>query len=237
LRRFFSSEWEGDKAVLIGAEAAHAVRVLRLKEGEKILVSQGLREAVCTVVYATTDRVEAQAEEIRECPANPKRTLALFQAYMKSDKMEWIAQKGTELGLTAFVPFVSRYCVKVPEGASADKSLGRLQRISQEAMKQCGRTLPVEVSPILSFGQMKEALMAYDTVIFAYENAKTPLKDALPLEGKVALIVGSEGGFSAEEAEELEKLGVRTVSLGSRILRGETAAISLVALAAYEMGC
>ena len=164
--------------------------------------------------------------------------LTLYVAYMKSDKMELILQKTVELGICCFAPFVSSRCVKKPkEGGKAQE---RFEKIAEGAVKQCGRAAEVRILQPLSFKEVLEKIPRHDAVLFAYEKSEIALRQVFEQvreQRDIALIVGPEGGFSEREAEQIIAAGGRSVSLGRRILRGETAAIALTALAAYETGC
>ena len=164
--------------------------------------------------------------------------LTLYVAYMKSDKMELILQKTVELGICCFAPFVSSRCVKKPkEGGKAQE---RFEKIAEGAVKQCGRAAAVRILQPLSFKEVLEKIPRHDAVLFAYEKSEIALRQVFEQvreQKDIALIVGPEGGFSEQEAGQIIAAGGRSVSLGRRILRGETAAIALTALAAYETGC
>lgn len=237
MRRFFAEKIENNTAVLTGSEAEHLSRVLRLKAGDPILVAGEGEEYVCRLVQVEKQRAEAEILQIRPCLADPRRRITLYLAYMKSDKMEIVAQKAVELGVSALRPFISSRCVKVPEEKAAAKARERMSRIAFEALKQCGRTRAMEVGMPLSFSEFLQEISGHALTLFAYEQSQKPLKEALCGAEDIALIVGPEGGFSPEEAAEIEAAGARQVSLGRRILRGETAAIALAAIVAYETEC
>ena len=139
-----------------------------------------------------------------------------------------------ELGCTHFVPFFSRYCVAAPK--KEEQKNERYNRIAFEAAKQCGRgVLPDVALPLPNFGALCRSLEGYDLVLFCYECGGAPLRqllaEATPADGeklKIAIITGAEGGFAAEEAEMAAKAGAKTVGLGPRILRCETAPLAVV---------
>ena len=213
-------------------------RVLRMKPGDKILLVKDGGEYEAELVKVDKEAAEAKILDSRPCPGEPKVKITLCAAYMKADKMEFIAQKATELGVSRFQPFFSGRCVKMPEGKSMSKALERMERISWEAVKQCGRAKPMEICLPVDFDQLLDLVGKSENVLFAYEGSEGSLKRALAkARGNICLIVGSEGGFSQEEASRLIQAGARAVSLGSRILRGETAAVALCAIVGYEMGC
>lgn len=165
-----------------------------------------------------------------------KTNVTVFQALVKGDKFELITQKLTELGVNKIIPFSSEFCQVKPNTTRLD----RLSKISVEALKQCGRAKKVEIDSISTFDQMIEKTKQFDLVLFAYENSSNNIdeKELSTFAGKnVAIIVGSEGGFSEKETDMLSKLSnVRTISLGKRILRAETASIALTSAVMFSLG-
>lgn len=238
MRRFFADEWDGSTALIRGSEASHMARVLRMAPGEEIIIPCQGEERICELIVVSSELVKAKEKARRQCAADPQKKITLYQAYMKSDKMEWIAQKAVELGISEMVPFISSRCVKVPDQKSAAKAKTRLERIAFEAIKQCGRASMMSIEDTISFESLCRRVEKTPLTLFAYENTDLALRDALDPEAlEIALIIGPEGGFSKEEAQRLVDCGARQVSLGKRILRGETAAIALSAIVAYETGC
>ena len=159
-------------------------------------------------------------------------------AYPKGDKLETVIQKSVELGASRIIPFESSRCIKRPKAEKQEKQTARLQRIAEEAAKQCGRSRLPEVTPPVSFREMLNVAKKADLALFCYENEKaTTVKEALKSSTKpqsIAVIVGSEGGFSPEEAISAEESGVRSVTLGKRILRCETAPDYALTAISYE---
>jgi 16S rRNA (uracil1498-N3)-methyltransferase len=148
--------------------------------------------------------------------------------------MSLIVQKLTELGVKTFVPFESEFIT------SKDKfgKVHKLQEISNQSIKQCKRSIPMRVCDTLTFDKMVDSLKIYDLVIFANECEKTENLSNINISSKdkVAVIIGSEGGFSSYEIEKLATCGAKSVSLGRRILRAETASIALSSVVMYLMG-
>ena len=140
-----------------------------------------------------------------------------------------------ELGAAHIVPFFSRYCVAAPK--KEEQKNERYNRIALEAAKQCGRgVLPDVALPLPNFGAVCRTFAQYDLVLFCYECGGAPLRQLLaetaPADGeklKIAIVTGAEGGFAAEEAEMAAKAGAKTVGLGPRILRCETAPLAVLA--------
>jgi 16S rRNA (uracil1498-N3)-methyltransferase len=144
-----------------------------------------------------------------------------------------------ELGCDRIIPFESSRCIKRPKAEKAEKQTVRLKRIAEEAAKQCGRARIPEVTSPLSFKQMLAEAQKTDFSLICYENEDgLTIKDALKKNGtkkSVSVIVGAEGGFSAEEVTEAIKSGCLSVSLGRRILRCETAPLFALTSICYEL--
>jgi 16S rRNA (uracil1498-N3)-methyltransferase len=163
-------------------------------------------------------------------------------AYPKGDKLETVIQKAVELGATEIIPFESSRCIKRPKAEKAEKQTQRLQRIAEEAAKQCGRARVPSVSQPLSYGEMLKRAGECSLSLFCYENEDgRSIRDAITacdFPDSISVIVGSEGGFSEEESKLATEAGCLSVTLGKRILRCETA--PLYALSAisfhYELG-
>jgi 16S rRNA (uracil1498-N3)-methyltransferase len=149
-------------------------------------------------------------------------------AYPKGDKLETVVQKSVELGASVIVPFESSRCIKRPAADKADKIADRLSRIAEEAAKQCGRSRLPRVSKMIKFSELLTAVEGYDLTLFCYEgegaeSLKRVLESYARHDGRIAVIIGSEGGFSPDEAASIVGKGAKCVNLGPRILRCETA--------------
>ena len=228
--RFFVNKEniEDDKVRLVGQDAFHIARSLRMAVGDEITVSDGDgREYLCKLSSIRDEDCLAKVESERDSSSEPRSEITLYMAYPKGDKLETVVQKAVELGVTSIVPFISSRCIKRPPEDKADKQTQRLSKIATEAAKQCGRgRLPTVEKPI-SIGAVAGAVSNYELTLFCYEGEGTrSLRDVLEsakLPKKIAVIVGSEGGFSPEEAKTLTENGAVAVNLGPRILRCETA--------------
>ena len=148
--------------------------------------------------------------------------------------MSLIVQKLTELGIKTFIPFESQFITSKDKFNKQEK----LQIISNQSIKQCKRSIPMEVKPTMSFNNMVKALKDYDVVIFANETEQSKNLNEIKLNSqqKIAIIVGSEGGFSEKECEEIANSGGSSITLGKRILRAETASIGLASVVMYLIG-
>jgi len=233
-RRFIVEGNVMGRFVIDGKEARH-ISVLRHKVGDIIQVN----DKKCEVVEMSKDEIVCEVVGDAEVRGVPKTKVTLFQALLKSDKMEFVIQKAVELGVSSIVPFISKNVVVKLEGKDKVKKVERWNKISVEASKQCGRSDVVEVSEILRFEEMLERFSEVDLVLFAYENETEGLKETLSQYAdnkRIAIVIGAEGGFDASEAGCVISAGenVKSVSLGSRILRAETASLFLLSILMYE---
>ncbi len=238
--RFFCESIREDLAVLTGEDAKHLSKVLRQKEGDAVTLCDGRGfdyDAVVTEITAET--VTCQILRRSPSESEPKHRVILYQAFPKSDKPEIIVQKAVELGADEIVFLFTRYCVSRPDAKALEKRLVRLQRVSLEAAKQSGRGKIPTVRALPDLRAALSEMTSADLALFCYEKAVTPLRATLrehPSAASTAVLVGSEGGFSDEEAGTIAAAGVTAVSLGKRILRCETAPAAVLAAMLYEAG-
>lgn len=233
--RYFTTEIADGTAVLRGADAHHLARVMRARMGDTVILCDGNAvEYTGTITGLGQECVEFTVTEGYPSAAEPSVDVTLLAGYPKQDKLEQIIRHGVELGCNHFVPFFSRYCVAAPK--KEEQKNERYNRIALEAAKQCGRgVLPDVALPLPNFGAVCRTLDQYDLVLFCYECGGAPLRELLaqaaPADGKtlkIAIITGAEGGFAPEEAANAEKAGAKTVGLGPRILRCETAPLAVL---------
>jgi 16S rRNA (uracil1498-N3)-methyltransferase len=212
-----------------------------MKPGEEVLVSD-LRdkEYLCEITDypADTDSVLLRIVDVfgnaRELPAK----ITLFQGYPKGDKMETIIQKAVELGAFEVAPVMMKRCVVKLDDKKALKKVERFNNISLSAAKQSKRGIVPEVLPIMSLKEAVEYAETMDYVVLPYENAegmdysRKVLKEAAKT-GKIGVFIGPEGGFEVSEVEQIEAIGGKVISLGHRILRTETAGMTVLSLLMY----
>ena len=235
MRRFLADKVSNNKVVLEGIEHNHLKNVLRLKEGEEVVVVTGDEyDYTCVIEKISKGDSVLRVVDKQINKYNSKSDVTVFQALTKQDNMTLIVQKLTELGVKTFVPFESQFITSKDKFNKQEK----LQTISNQSIKQCKRSIPMEVRPTMSFNQLVDAVKDYDIVIFANETEEKTNLSELKLNSsqKVAIIVGSEGGFSENECEKLVKAGVKSITLGKRILRAETASIALTSVVMYLIG-
>ena len=208
---------------------------MRGKLGDTVILCDGNAvEYTAVITGFGPETVEFSVEPGYPSAAEPSVEVTLFAGYPKQDKLEQVIRHGVELGCAHFVPFFSRYCVAAPK--KEEQKNERYNRIAFEAAKQCGRgILPDVALPLPNFGAVCRSLEGYDLVLFCYECGGAPLRELLanvrPADGKkpkIAVITGAEGGFAAEEAEMAAQAGAKTVGLGPRILRCETAPLAVL---------
>ena len=237
MNRFFVENPGPETAVITGEDWKHLSSVLRLRKGDCVMLSDG-RGSECE---GEIERVEPGKALVktgpwRPCVSEPHHKLTVFQCLPKAGKMETILQKCTELGMNALVPTLSSRCVVQP-GKDFDKKLQRYRKVAREAAMQSGRGIVPEVLPLV---ELKKAdLSIFDTVYCAYEGEKErSLKDVMADRPgrRIALFIGPEGGFEPDEVASLAQKGAKTVSLGPRILRTETAGMAMVAEILFELG-
>ena len=232
LKRFYAIDKPNDGLfTLSGQEFIHAKNVMRLREKDQIIICCGDGiDYICEICQTTKDEFICKIIGQEQNLCDSKISITLYQAQVKADKLELIAQKVSEIGITKLVPFTSEFCVV--QGELSKQKLERLNKIAIESAKQCGRSQALIIENNRNFDAVVSELDAYDLVIFAYENAKTERIGQIVGKYKdIAVIVGSEGGFSQSECEKLCSLpNVHCITLGRRILRAETAAIVSCAL-------
>ncbi len=231
------------QAKILGDDVKHLYKVLRLNEGDKIVLNNcNGEEFLANIRTITKQEVIVDIEEKLEINNESEVKIYLFQGLPKAQKMDLIVQKGTELGVTKFIPTLTeRVDIKLK---GEFKKLDRLNRIALEAAKQSKRTVIPTVSEPISFEDALTNMKALDLVIVPYENAenfgiKTLFNDEnidISKIKTVGILVGPEGGFELSEINKLKENGAYIVTLGSRILRTETAGFVATSLVQYELG-
>ena len=243
-RFFVSAEQIVDNTLtLTGDDAHHVARSLRMAAGETITVcDENAMEYECKLTSFEQDkRVLAEVLSAKPSETEPPYKAVLFQALPKGEKFDSIIQKAVECGVYEIVPFQSSRCIaKAKADGEADKTKRRC-RIAEEAAKQSGRGRIPAVKPTVSYAQMLSMASECDLCLFCYEGEGTEtlasiLKGAtdLPACPRIGIVVGSEGGFSPEEAARAQEVGMKMTGLGKRILRTETAAPFVLGCLVYR---
>lgn len=228
MKKVFGTK-QNNKIIVNGEEILH-LAVLRCSVGEQCIAYTGdENEYICEIEKIDKKQAELKILQAGVCKQNPQFNITLFQGLPKGDKLDLIVQKATELGASHIVTFESAFTIAKPNNLKID----RLNKISKEACKQCGRSLTLKVHPAIKFDNMIDMLGNYDLVLLANEKDKFAKPN---IAGKnIAVIVGSEGGFSEAEIKKLELANLQKIGLGSRILRTETASIALLAIISYQL--
>ena len=241
MRNFYVSPNQilNDIILISEEEKHHIVNVLRLKPNEHVKIFDGHgNEYLAKLQHFNDDTVVAEILEHKKIPP-PKPTVTLFQGLPKFDKFEQLVQKTTELGVSEIVPVLCQRSVPKLKRDTSVKRVSRWQRIANEASKQCGRVYLPKVREITEFNECC-AKLNFDLSLILWEEERNigfqSILNQNSDTGRISLFVGPEGGFSPEEVDIATAAGVIPVTLGSNILRTETAAIVGVALILYELG-
>ncbi len=233
---FFSNEPAiNGKYKICGQDFNHLKNVLRIKIGEEILVSFAGKSDLCAV--ESLDKDFALVYVIKgdyknfELPVK----ITLFQGLPKSDKMEFIVQKAVELGVCEIVPVETARSIVKLDAKKAEQKAARWQAIAESGAKQCKRNIVPKVFTPLTFSEALVKANELDLLIVPYENkdgmaATVSALSEIKTESGIGVFIGPEGGFEQSEIDKLENIGAKTVSLGSRILRTETAAIAALSM-------
>lgn len=239
--RFFvkPEEMQPGFIVLTGENAAHA-KVLRLKTGEEVLVCDGEgNECVCTVSDVSAGQISLVVNSRQEASSEARVNVSIYMAFPKADKLEHVIQKATELGAFEIVAFPSARCISKPDEKSLQKKLDRWQKIAASAAEQSGRGLIPRVIVLGSYREALQRARQADQAILFYENERaTTLRMAI--DGKdyktISLLTGPEGGLEQKEVDLAKDTGLDICTLGSRILRCETAPLCALSAVMYANG-
>ncbi len=236
------------KTVLIEGEDAHHIsRSLRMAKGERITVCdmQGFEYDCMIRDFCDDSSVTAEVISRSDCSSEPPYKVTLYQGLPKGDKLDSVIQKSVECGVFALRTFESSRCIAKEKVESGDKKLIRRNKIALEAAKQSGRGRVPEILPTVSFKEAVAEASKADIPLFCYEDEHTvSLKSALcrrrdllsrDCQLTISVVIGSEGGFSPQEAEYAREHGMLTVGLGPRILRTETVPSFVLGCLAYEL--
>lgn len=243
MRRFF---WQdragiGQEGIIGGTDARHIRKVLRMKPGDTLVVFDGAgNDYEAEIKTISPDQVRVSPVKRIHTTMDSPVKITFAQAMLKGKKMDVLARQITELGITRWVPFFSERSIPVPAKAKLPVRLERWRTIVIESMKQCQRSWLTELGDIVSFDQALEMGKSDDVKLIFWEEETRTLPEVLgPVPDRcerVFAIIGPEGGFSETEIEKAVSFGYKSVSLGSRILKAETAAISVCTLMQYLFG-
>lgn len=243
--KFFvtNNQIQNEIIIITGEDVNHIVNVLRLKKQDKILVCNKdeqitYQTQICDI---NTKEIKCKILEQLEQTTESEIQVTVFQGLPKADKMEYIIQKTTELGVYEIVPVAMKRCIVKLEGKDENKKIDRWQKIVEVAAKQSGRDRIPKIGNVMKFDLLKEVIVKFDLFVVAYEQEKNnTLKQVLQYAKKtgtyqkIGVVIGPEGGIEEAEVEELRENGAKIITLGNRILRTETAPIAILSNLMYE---
>ena len=231
MQRYFA-KIVNNNVTLSSDDLHHLTHVMRMRVGDFFEVVDNQTLYVCEITSLNPLQVKCE-ERIPDEELNSHVTL--FFALAKGDKIDLVIQKATELGVHQIILFKSRRCVVNFDNKDISKKLSRYQKIAKEASEQCHRLIVPEIKGVIDIKDIPS--YKEEVNLLAYEKKAGHTSDSFKLDSPkgVSIVIGSEGGFDEDEAEYLEKNGFKTISLGKRILRCETAAIYALSVLAYQL--
>lgn len=244
--RFFVDSTQIDisdrRVMILGPDVNHIRNVLRMKVGEELSVSDGKdgREYRCGILSLGEEGILCELRFMKEENVELPSQVYLFQGLPKADKMELIVQKAVELGVHRVIPVAASRCVVKLDGKKAQARTARWQAIAQAAAKQSRRAMVPEVAEVIPFAQAVRQAAEMDVKLIPYELAEDMGRTRKLMEGlepgqRVAVFIGPEGGFAEEEIGLALANGLEPVTLGKRILRTETAGLTVLSWIMYML--
>ncbi len=244
MNRFFVDDpgaFSDRSVVITGEDVNHVKNVLRLKENDELIVSDGRgRDYHCRISGITNEEVVADICDICDNFSELSTEITLFQGFPKGDKMELIIQKTVELGVTRIVPVMTKRTVVKLDDKKAKKKTERYNMIAESAAKQSGRGMIPEVTMPVSFAEAVSMAEKLDMNIIPYEEAEgveysRNIIKSIKGKKSLGIFIGPEGGFAREEVEKALDVGASAITLGHRILRTETAGMAVVSIIMFEL--
>lgn len=243
MHRFFvPPESIKDKRVTLRGPAVHHIRdVLRMRSGDEIILLDSSGSAYqAKLDTVDPDLVRGRVTEKWKLETEPRTQVTLYQGMLKGQKFDWVLQKGTEIGITSFVPVLAARCLVGSVDDVSETRLGRWQRILLEAAEQSGRAVLPHLESAIFFQLACQQVAQRGLSLIPYEGEKERgLREVLaepPRSRKINLFVGPEGGFTEEEISMAQSFGILPITLGPRIFRAETAGIVAASAILYELG-
>ena len=237
----FQIHEEQEYIEILGGDVNHIENVLRMKQGEELTVSDGFgSEYRCSAQEFLPETVKVKILEKSRVSSELRSEITLFQCLPKGDKMELIIQKAVELGAYAVVPVETRRCVVKLDAKKAQKKVTRWQQISESAAKQSKRMLIPEVKNVMNWKEALAFAKGLDVVLIPYELAQgmketREILAAIQPGQSVGIFIGPEGGFEEEEVRDAMEAGGKPVTLGKRILRTETAGMTMLSILMFTL--
>lgn len=243
MNRFFGrTENIGENTIIIdGSDVNHIRNVLRMKAGDRLMVNGGNnKDYLCAVKEYEADKVILDIVNTEDNDRELPSRIYLFQGLPKGDKMELIIQKCVELGVYEVIPVAMKRCVVKLDDKKAKNKLSRWQAVSESAAKQSGRSIIPAIHEVMSFKEAVEYAKNMNASLIPYELAEGMEATKKALSGihggmDIAVFIGPEGGLDIDEVERAENAGITPVSLGKRILRTETAGMTVMSILMYRL--
>lgn len=236
------SQIRGREVRITGSDVNHIRNVLRMKPGEELAVVNGVdgREYRCGIVRLEESEVVCELRFIKEDGLELPSRVHLFQGLPKGDKMEWIIQKTVELGVHEIIPVAMQRCVVKLDGKKAETRRQRWQAVAEAAAKQSRRRIIPQVAEVTDFAGALRYASGMAVRLMPYELAEGMARTKSLIEGLVpgqdiAVFIGPEGGFEQSEVERAAAGGVESITLGRRILRTETAGLTVLSWIMYRL--
>ncbi len=242
--KFFvkTNQINNNKIQITGEDVKHIVQVLRAKKGEELnicSIDDGTNY-IATIEQIGKEKILCNILKQIENFSESNVQVTLFQGLPKADKMEYIIQKNTELGIKNITPVIMKRCVVKLEPKDVNKKLQRWQKIAESAAKQSGRNIIPTIENPITIQELAKKVNEFDILILAYENEnkntlKSELQNIKNVQNlKIGIVIGPEGGLDTQEVNLLKDSGAKVVTLGTRILRTETASIMIISNIIYE---
>lgn len=248
MSKFFVSDnqIENNKIVIKGEDVNHIKNVLRINIGDSIQIcdKDTSDNFLCVIENFEKETIICNIKKKQESKTESNVYINIFQGIPKAEKMEFVIQKSTELGVCEITPVVMKRCIVKLVGKDEKKKIDRWQKIAEVAAKQSGRDFIPIVNNCINICNLCEKIKNYDIVIVAYEkenensikNELNKLKNKSKKDLKIGVVIGPEGGIEPSEIELLKQNGAKVVTLGKRILRTETVALTLASIIMYDLG-
>lgn len=245
MSKFFieSNQINEDTIHILGEDVNHIKNVLRMGVGENIEIcnKDNSQNFLCEISSLESKSIKCKVLEKLENQIESNVKISIFQGLPKADKMELIIQKSVELGAYEITPVAMKRCVVKLNAKDENKKIDRWQKISEVAAKQSGRDLIPKVNNVIKISHLCDLCKDFDIVLLAYEKEKeNTLKQELKKiydrkKIKIAIVIGPEGGFDEDEVNKLKDYNSKVITLGKRILRTETVALSMISIIMYEL--
>lgn len=244
MRRFYL-QFQGaalSDQIMTGKDVHHIRNVLRMRTGDKIVLFNGIgMEARATIRSIEKDCVRVEILDTYPSIDESPLDLTVAQSFLKDKKMDELVRRLTELGTCRFVAFYSKRSVAIPGKSKIEERIDRWKGLSVETLKQCGRGQPMEIGFAGTFSELirSSSGMACRIICWEEESPASSLPTLYKWKssvGRAMIVMGPEGGFSAEEIAEAGQNGFSCMSLGPRILRAETATLAAVSIMQFHLG-